>query len=135
MTNGGFDEPNLARPSDPVTSHIAAAKLVQSGKWRGQKGLVLTWMRENEIGMLKGEIVDEKSSLTSNEMARESGIRHPTCHKRLPDLEKAGWVMKCVKRTCRVTGELCWTWRLATADERAMAALRHAAEAEEDEES
>jgi hypothetical protein len=105
------DGPKLARAGDPVTSHIAADRLVESGKWRGQKGLVLTWMRENKI-------VDEATSLTANEMAKKSGIRHPTCHKRLPDLEAAGWVVKCVKRDCKVTGELCWTWRLTTAEER-----------------
>jgi hypothetical protein len=113
-------EPPLARAGDPVTSHIAAAKLVESGKWRGQKGRVLTWMREHEIGLLKSKTVDPASSLTANEMSKESGIPHPTCHKRLPDLETAGQVKKCIKRICRQTGELCWTWRLATAEERAM---------------
>src|SRR5215467_1496407 len=110
-----FDEPPLARAGDPVTSHIAAERLKDSGKWRGQKGLVLTWMRENRI-------VDEKSSLTANEVARASGIRHPVCHKRLPDLEEVGLVVKCVKRNCKVTGELCWTWRLRSAEERALMA-------------
>lgn len=104
-----FDAP-LARAGDPVTSHIAAQKLVESGKWRGQKGLVLTWMREHQI--------DAEHSLTASEMARDSGIRHPTVHKRLPDLELAGWVTKCGKRTCKVTGEYCCTWRLTTAAER-----------------
>ncbi|HXA25596.1 MAG TPA: hypothetical protein VNW90_25235 [Acetobacteraceae bacterium] len=105
------DEIPLARKGDPVTSHIAAEKLVESGKWRGQKGVVLTWMREHKI--------DKDHSLTASEMARESNIRHPVCHKRLPDLEAAGWVRKCVKRICKVTGELCWTWCLTTAEERA----------------
>jgi hypothetical protein len=106
-----FSEPPLARAGDPVTSHIAADKLKESGKWRGQKGIVLTWMREHKI--------DEAHSLTASEMARESGIRHPVCHKRLPDLESAGWVRKCGKRICKVTGELCCTWCLTTPGERA----------------
>jgi DNA-binding HxlR family transcriptional regulator len=105
------DEIPLARAGDPITSHLAAQKLVESGKWRGLKGLVLAWMREHQI--------DDSTSMTSNEMARASGIRHPTLHKRLPDLEKAGWVRKCVKRNCKITGELCWTWCLTTAEERA----------------
>lgn len=103
-----FDIP-LARAGDPVTSHIAAEKLKDSGKWRGQKMRVLTWMRENKI--------NDGTDLTASEMARDSGIPHPTCHKRLPDLEDAGWVVKCRKRVCRVTGELCWTWRLRTPEE------------------
>jgi hypothetical protein len=102
----------LARGSDPVTSHIAADRLKESGKWSTQKGRVLAWMRENRM-------LEPPGDLSANEMSRESGIPHPVCHKRLPDLEYDGLVKKCRKRTCRVTGELAYTWVLTTPEERA----------------
>lgn len=100
----------LARGGDPVTSQMAADRLKESGKWRSQKSQVLAWMRENKIN-------NAESSLSANELAQRSGIRHPVCHKRLPDLEYDGLVKKCIKRTCRVTGEYIWTWCLTTDEE------------------
>ena len=106
------DGPNLARRGDPVTSHLAADQLVESGKWRNQKYRVLAWMSEHRL-------IDNRSSLTANELARESGLPHPLCHKRLPDLRKEGLVCMAVRRDCRVTGLLAYTWRLTTPEERA----------------
>ena len=106
-----MDDPILARTGDPVTSHLAADRLVESGKWRSQKALVLGWMRDHSI-------IDDTRSLTAHEIAAFSNIAHPVCHKRLPDLEKEFWVAKAVKRDCGVTGELCWTWRVVGESER-----------------
>src|SRR5262245_17677291 len=91
-------DPPLARVDDPGTSHLAAERLKDSGKWQTQKMQVLTWMRECGIA-------DEHSSLTSSELAMASGIRHPVCHKRLPDLRKEGLVCMVKQRECHVTGE------------------------------
>jgi len=110
-------DPPLARAFDPETSHLAGERLKESGKWQSQKQMVLAWMREHRI-------VDAASSLTSNELARLSGIRHPTCHKRLPDLRKDGLVTTAVQRECQVTGEQAWTWRVTSDEERGDETLR-----------
>jgi hypothetical protein len=104
-------DPPLARKEDPGTSHIAADRLKESGKWGTQKMQVLAWMRNHWI-------VDADTSLTANELAQESGIRHPVCHKRLPDLRKDGLVCMAMQRECRVTGEQAWTWRVTSEEER-----------------
>jgi hypothetical protein len=105
-------DPPLARQGDPGTSHLAGERLKESGKWQSQKMLVLRWMTNHWI-------VDERRSLTASELADVSGIRHPVCHKRLPDLRKDGLVCCSVKRECRITGEQAWTWRVTSDEERA----------------
>lgn len=103
--------PPLARRGDPDTSHIAGEKLQDSGRWETQKHWVAAAMSEHKL-------ISDDSSLTAHEFSRLSGIPHPTCHKRLPDLRKDGIVRMVWKRECRVTGEEAYTWRLNSESER-----------------
>jgi len=97
----------LSRTLDPSTSGIAADRLTQSGKRDSWKTKILTWLRERDI-------FTDLTALTPSELALESGFPHPSCHKRLPDLARDGWVTKVGQRKCRVTGEQAWTWRACT---------------------
>ena len=96
----------LARSGDEVTSHIAAAKLTESGQRSSQKGQLLKWVRTLAPS--------EFFAITSAEIAVASGLRHPSVHKRLPDLLRDGHVKKWYPRVCRVTGNTCVTWYAVT---------------------
>ena len=97
----------LARSGDEITSHLAAAKLTESGKRNSQKMEILRWMR---AALVTGEF----SAMTSAEIASYSGIPHPSVHKRLPDLLRDGLVRKWHIRKCQVTGNECRTWYAVT---------------------
>lgn len=105
-----MNEHPLARSTDPDTSHIAEAKLKSSGKWTSQKSQVLEWLREHLV-------FDDDCTLTPYELSAASGIKHTTCHKRLPDLAHDGLVRKAGRRICRITGEMAYTWCALTPEE------------------
>jgi hypothetical protein len=100
----------LARDSDLNTSHLAGARYTTSGKRNSWKSVILTWLREHHV-------YDKKGGLTANELAFVTDFPHPTCHKRLPDLEHDGYVTKTVQRECQITHEQAWAWRALTAEE------------------
>jgi DNA-binding MarR family transcriptional regulator len=101
----------LARTTDPETSHEAAAELVDSGKHQIQKAKVynaLLWCNRAQ-----------QLAPTSAELARHSGLDRYLVARRLADLEKAGLVDKVrdddgelIKRKCSVNGSRATVWRV-----------------------
>src|SRR5580693_1525374 len=70
----------LARSSDPLSSHLAAAELERSGRRAGQKRALLEWLR------------GQSRPMTSAEIARASGMERHGVARRLPDCERDGLV-------------------------------------------
>lgn len=107
-----FDnEEPLARNSDDESSHLAGDKLTTSGKRNSQKTRVVKWMAANNVTTIE-------AGLTSAEIAQYSGIDRYVVARRLPDLMQDGYVVKCLLRTCKATGNEAMTWRLVTEEER-----------------
>jgi hypothetical protein len=74
----------LARNSDMETSHQAARQLRVSGLHAKQKTWVLALVMAHP-----GLTARELAQMTDNPL-----LNHPIIWRRLPDLEKDGWVMK-----------------------------------------
>lgn len=94
----------LARRNDPATSKAAAAALTSSRGRESAKAKVLAFLRAR---------IPNSSNvpLTSAEIARDSGMQHPTVHKRLPDLRRDSLVENGPVRKCTVTGRPSLTWK------------------------
>ena len=116
MTQGNLFERRwpgaLHAKADPVTSKLAAQEHVASGRNAAQKRAVLEYVRW----------LPDKTSLEMAAYAKERPFReHEDCDsafldrfafaRRLPDLEKAGLVMKSGARICAIGGRLSVTWR------------------------
>lgn len=88
----------LAAATDPVTSHMAAGELVESGTWSAQCQEVLEALRR--FG----------PRITSAELAARSGLDRFKCGRRLPDLESAGKAKRDGQHRCLVGGKMAVEW-------------------------
>jgi predicted transcriptional regulator len=90
----------LARADDPITSHLAAKELVEDPEKLGKLyGEVLSLLRRNP-------------DKTTNELAQLSGERDPRrIGRRLPELERHGFVIRSAIRRCAVTTKMATAWR------------------------
>jgi len=95
----------LARKADPRTSHKAAAAYTASGQRVTDKRKVVTFLK------IIGPSGLPTRPLTAHEITRDSGLPHPTVHKRLADARRDGLLVNDVVRTCSVTGRASLTWR------------------------
>ena len=97
----------LARTSDPLPSHRAAAEMVETGALNAQCTAALERLRE---------YVDQwGESPTTAELARTHGEAefHKYVRiygKRLPDLAQRGSVVRGRERVCKVSGRKVTTW-------------------------
>jgi hypothetical protein len=88
---------NLARRTDPRSSHEAAKRNVLSGANATQKQKVLAGLKKN-IGM------------TSAELADAIGMDRYVVARRLPDLERDGLAERGSERDCEAKGGPAITW-------------------------
>ena len=98
---------NLARKTDPQTSHLAAKAI------------------KSKLGMRQRQTyqaVDNNPGATGGELARWLYETFPavgfieaasTPSRRLPELEKQGLVVRGKARECRESKKIAATWRLA----------------------
>lgn len=99
--DGLFNQPPLARTSDPKPSHAAAEKLVRSGKQRRQVDQVVEAVR-----LHPGLTYMELAALDDNSLGAQQ------FSKRIPDARNEGRI-ECVKtRECTVTKLNAATWRI-----------------------
>ena len=106
MTQEPLDFENrepLARANDPATSHEAAVELTGSGARGRQKDIVLMRLRRMRT-MLNAP------PPTSAEFAWIHGLDRYMVARRLPDLERDGFVEKGQSRRCTRTGRRAMTW-------------------------
>ena len=96
----------MYRHTDPGTSYQAAMEMIASGKVSERRGQVLTLVAKYP-GRTHGELAAIMYSLH-----RPLGILccAETPHKRLPELETAGFVHPGKEKRCRETGKTARTW-------------------------
>jgi len=88
----------IARLSDPVTSHVAAAQVTASGLRDKQAWIVL-------------DLVRRFAGSTSAELAAHGDVDRYVTARRLPELEQLGFVYRAgIKSACRVTGKAALSW-------------------------
>ena len=90
----------LAANRDPITSHLAASQLTQSGARGKQKQRVLEALRSYP-------------GRTSAELALAAALDRYLVARRLPDLRSDGLAQQGAIRQCGVTGKQAVTWRPA----------------------
>lgn len=89
--------PALARNTDPLTSHEAAARIVAIGTAADHRSLLL-----DAVGRMPGR--------TCAELARMVGLDRHQASKRLPELRAAGLVRNGADRKCSIAGTTQMTW-------------------------
>lgn len=94
-----------ARSTDPISSHLAAAEMVDSGEQDRQCQIVLKLVRRCP-GHTCSELAAFCVELDRHQIAR-----------RLPDLRTAGKVRNGVERPCSVSGRTQCTWHPVQAGE------------------
>ncbi len=89
----------LAAARDPLSSHLAAAELIASGRRDSQKREILEWLRR------------QSQPVTSMEAAHAMGLDRYIVARRLPDLAHDGLVERGPMRECAVSLRQAITWR------------------------
>ena len=87
----------LARDNDPITSHIAANQIIDEGTLGKMQVFALQLVRLNP-------------GKTGSELDEVPTGRKGQVHKRLRELEKAGFIYEGVIRHYNVSGRLAVTW-------------------------
>jgi len=90
----------LSGRQDPVGSFEAAGRMKATGLAGKQRLAVYHGLRVNQ-------------GVTSAELARDMACDRHAPARRLPELERAGWVCRGRRRRCSVTGIQSETWFIA----------------------
>src|SRR5947207_2962586 len=88
----------IARCVDPKPSHLAAGEMAVSGKREGQALAVLALVRKYPCS-------------TTRELSSRSQLTVHVIGRRLPELEKAGYIARKNTRECSVGKRLATTWQ------------------------
>jgi DNA-binding MarR family transcriptional regulator len=88
---------NLARNTDPRTSHLAAADIVTSGT------------REQHQAEVR-RLVTENPGCTFRELAQYSYLDCHQIGRRLKEVEEQGYIKRGFARTCFLGGKMSTTW-------------------------
>jgi hypothetical protein len=110
-----FGAPNaygapLARTSDPITSHRAAARQVASGAIASGAAIILSIMRRAGRPLTYREIWRE-----ATDAERAKLVEPSTVAKRLPVLQRRGLVTAGAERLCTVGHTEAREWELVSA--------------------
>lgn len=92
-----FDLPPLSRNSDPTTSYVAAERIHKTGKVKGQRQRIY-------------EALKRHGGVTAAELADLMGEDITMPGRRLPELERAGFIRKGPARKCKIKSTTCHTW-------------------------
>jgi hypothetical protein len=87
----------LARRTDPVTSHIAAQRMADSGALSDQQRIAR-------------DLVFDHPNCTSDELAEHGLLDRYQLARRLPEVESAGHIERGAVRKSRKTGRPACTW-------------------------
>jgi hypothetical protein len=87
----------LSRNADPVGSFQAAERTRKTGLGSRKRLAVYHALRRYQ-------------GTTSAELAKAAGLDRYDVARRLPELERAGWIVRGRRRRCAVTGCDCVTW-------------------------
>lgn len=92
-----YHDATPARATDPHTSHLAAAEIIASGARAEQQRQVLTAVRA-----MPGS--------TSAELAQTFDLDRYAVARRLPELDRAGFIRRGDARRCDANGRTALTW-------------------------
>jgi hypothetical protein len=99
----GLFVPRSQRQSDPpATSRAARRENLRSGANARQKALALSTVRAHP-----GSTITELTSFATDD---HPDVDRYCFSRRLPELERAGLVIRTGERPCHLTGRLCTTW-------------------------
>ena len=87
----------VARRSDPAPSHVAGKQVTESGRREGQA-----------MGVLA--LVKKYPCSTARELASKSDFTVHIIGRRLPELEKAGYIVRRNVRECSLGKRPATTW-------------------------
>lgn len=87
----------LARRTDPESSHLAAKHMVESGGLGVQQRIAYNLVRHHP-------------GYTSDELARLGQLDRYQLARRLPELERAGYIQRGHIRKSHITGRPAVTW-------------------------
>lgn len=87
----------IARNADPISSHLAAREITESGV-RGNQAQVAF------------SAVQRHPGLTSFELSNHCWLDRYQAARRLPELQESGLVEKAMIRRCTVSGRPAVTW-------------------------
>ncbi len=90
----------LSRSMDAVGSFQAGARTHKTGVGSRKRLAVYHALRSNQ-------------GATSAELAKTAGLDRHDVARRLPELARAGWIVRGRRRRCSVTGVECVTWFVA----------------------
>lgn len=90
-------ERRLARRSDPVSSHLAAKRMVESGALSDQQRIAR-------------DLVVKYPNRTSDELAELGQLDRYQLARRLPEVEEAGYIERGAVRKSNKTGRPACTW-------------------------
>ena len=105
---GGFGPP-LARSTDPISSHRAAARQQASGKINSGSAIILAALRRSAQPLTYRELW---AACTDAE--REKLVEPSTVAKRLPVMERRGLVRPGPERACTAGGSPSREWELVS---------------------
>ena len=97
--DGLFNQPPLARASDPKTSHEAADKLIESGRHRKLLERVV-------------DLVRRFPNCTTRELGTKSDLSEHDIGRRVGEAATMGLVIRGDPRECTVTRRNAATWRI-----------------------
>lgn len=100
--------PAFSHRADPDTSRQASRKLTASGRLTEQRARVLNAVRAQPVPATSSEIAWRCEDAWPIESERKE--LRSLIAKRLPELEKLGFVRRCPARTCKRTGNNATTW-------------------------
>ena len=103
--------PAIARRTDPVTSHKAAAEMAP--KLRGLKKLFYETLKKwGNIPRTANEVAARVYQYHSGETFENVGAKRESLRKRAGELVKAGLIRECGDRPCRVNGKQATTYEV-----------------------
>ena len=95
------------RPLDPLTSKIAYERMVESGALGERMAQVLYLVSQND-GATHGELARDMYSEYGRVLPISACVESP--HKRLPELERKGFVRRGEHRMCKDSKNTKQTW-------------------------
>jgi hypothetical protein len=99
-----FDNANLHRKTDPETSQMAAAEIVDTGKLGKAQRRVLGYITRRCAMAVTAQEAAEACTVLFGGVSE-------TYRKRVKELVKLGLIVECERRRCTVTGKVATTYR------------------------
>jgi len=102
-----LDYAKLARRNDPVSSTLAAEKMVKSGKVSGHEKTILYILESRNRGCFT---THEIAAYSHNLPFQYLPLSNEQVHKRMKGLEEKSLIKRGIIRKCSISGEQMTEW-------------------------